>query len=727
MNTNLLDLDYYRRVNPDLANFSDEQATQHFFNFGLREGRDFSPVVDLDLYRAANLDLAAVGFTENRQFFDHLTNFGVAEGRLFSNSFNAEFYRASHADLIAVGFNNEQLFDHFLQFGINEGRVASNTFDIGFYLSSSGDLNSAGLSNRQGLTHFSQFGINEGRITSPQFDIGTYLSLNVDLRQARLTNAQAFNHYQVFGLNERRIAAQLLPVPGDASNVDLGVISGNRRFSNMTSQGGDTYQFTLFRPSLVSAGISTTTNLDISLSLFADLNGNGFQDGNEPGTTDTGLSPNISSVLPAGTYGLSVPRALSSVETLPGIFRPLILPFEYDGNLLTSPVAALPADNAGNSIATARDLGTLTTPQTFNDSLGLLDDTDIYRFTLDAPTNVEALVDGTNTEVTVEIVRDFNNNGEIDALQTGGYREIIEASTSTSDLGVVLDAGTYFLRLENNSSDTNYSLTLAPQALRLFPDRAGNTLPSAFDVGVLNQVRSFVDTVGISDSTDYYQFEIATPTNIGITFDALSGSPALTLGRDFDGGSSESIVLESRDILQSQGPLTAPQQTAWSLHLTPGTYFARVSDEFTESSVYDLEISPTPPPGLPADAAGNNLQTARNLDVLTGMETFSDSVGPADERDLYRFVLNSPTTVDFLLDPTGNSTAVALQVFNDLNNNGIIDGLSGGEFFQGAFVNPQTQQAQDSIFLQPGVYFAGVVPLGGNLDTIDYDLTLSVI
>ncbi|MBE9041945.1 hypothetical protein IQ235_14270, partial [Oscillatoriales cyanobacterium LEGE 11467] len=353
MTVNLLDIDYYRQVNPDLANFTAEQATQHFFDFGLREGRDFSPIVDLDLYRAANPDLTAVGFTDNRQFFDHLASFGVAEGRLFSNTFHADFYRASHGDLIAVGFENEQLFEHFLQFGINEGRVASNTFDIGFYLNSHPDLIATGLNNRQGLTHFNQFGINEGRITSTQFDVGTYLGIHPDLVAAGLTSSQAFDHYQVFGLNERRIAAPLLT---RSANVDFGfgAIGGNRRFSSVS---GGFHQFTLFRPSWVSAGISTTTNSSVSLSLFADFNGNGRFDPGEPSTSDTGLSPNISSVLPAGTYGLSVPLTSSSVEVAPGIFRPIILSFEYDGNLLASPVAAVPTDNAGNSIATARDLG----------------------------------------------------------------------------------------------------------------------------------------------------------------------------------------------------------------------------------------------------------------------------------------------------------------------------------------------------------------------------------
>ena len=742
MTVNLLDLNYYRQVNPELANFTDEQATEHFFNFGLREGRDFSPIVDLDLYKEANPDLTDAGFTENRQFFDHLANFGVAEGRLFSHTFQADFYRASHDDLVAAGFDNEQLFEHFEEFGIDEGRVASNLFDIDFYLNSHPDLVAAGLNNRQGLTHFNQFGIHEGRTSSPQFDVGTYLSLNADLTQAGLTNAEAFEHYQLLGINERRIAAPLLPHRDRTDNFDFGIVSGNRRFSGTTGDTnqftGDIHQFSLFRPSAVSANLSPTNNpdLDISLLLFADLNGNGRLDFDEPTIRDSGSSPDISGVLPAGNYGLSVPV---NVHRLPigaavGVSA-IYTGFEYEGNLLVSPVESLPADNAGHSIATARDLGTLTTTQTFNDSLVFLDNTDIYRFTLDAPTNIEALVDGTSTEVQIEIAQDFNNNGEIEGFESyPSNTEIIETSTSTSGIGVLLDAGTYFLRLRNprfqsgNSTDTDYTLTLSPQASQFFPDGAGNILPAALDVGVLDEPRSFADTVGVSDSNDYYQFEIETPTNVGVTLDVLTRSASLVIGRDFDSGSSESIISEGRDSLQSQLGITAADQTAWSLHLTPGTYFARVSNGFSDSAsaVYDLDITPTPPPGLPADAAGNKTQTARNLDVLTGMETFSDSVGSADRSDVYRFVVDRTSTVDFLLEASQIVPGFsALRVFNDLNNDGF--SFDPGEFSQSISFDPATLNAQESIELEPGVYFVQVSNFGTDNDNVNYDLSLSVI
>ncbi|MDY6939251.1 MAG: hypothetical protein SWY16_16495 [Cyanobacteriota bacterium] len=755
MTLNLLDLDYYRQVNPDLANLTDEEATEHFFNVGLSEGLDFSPVVALELYQAANPDLAAAGFTENRQFFDHLAEFGVAEGRLFSRAFQTDFYRASQTDL--AGLDNEQLFEHFLQFGINEGRVASNLFDIGFYLSQNTDLVAAGLTNRQALAHFSQFGINEGRSASPQFDVQTYLGLNFDLTEAGLTNSQAFEHYQLLGINEGRIAAPVLPVPGNAGSIDLGVVAGNRRFDasdfeNIDDPQGNTYLFTLLRPSVVNASLATRdlpmNFLDSTISLFADLNGNGQLDADEPQNSNSGLF-SISNVLPPGNYGLDVPPAsviVDSPDLFPSI-APALVP--YDADLLVSPVEDVPADNAGNSIATARDLGTLTTAQTFTDSLGLLDTTDLYRFTLDAPTNFEAILENTDRGFSVDLIQDFNNNGVIDKEDfrpegAGGdiqdilffnnffadYTELIADSDTDRGVGVILDAGTYFLELLTEEDgdggfDTDYTLTLSPQASQLPADGVGNILATAFDTGVLDTPRSFTETVGEFDNSDYYQFEIETPTNVGITFESLTGSASLKIGRDFDAGSSESIILERRDILQETpfGSIV-PNPISWSLYLTPGTYFAQVSDNFFDSAEYQLDIAPTPAPGLPPDGAGSNSRTARDLDVLTGMTTVSDTVGPADEGDVYRFVIESPSTVDVSIEATASGTAVGIRVFNDLDNNGSTSPPE--EFSQFIPVDAQTLTGQGSLFLEPGVYFASIynsfVP-----ENIDYDLSLSVI
>jgi hypothetical protein len=167
MAVNLFDANFYRSVNPDLASFNDAQAYQHLISNGLNEGRKFSQYVDLNVYRANNLDLAAAGLTTNQQLYDHLSAIGAAEGRTFSPVFNANVYRALNADLQAAGLNNEQLFDHFRAFGINEGRQASNSFSVGFYLAANPDLQAAGFNNQQALQHYVFLGIAEGRAAVP--------------------------------------------------------------------------------------------------------------------------------------------------------------------------------------------------------------------------------------------------------------------------------------------------------------------------------------------------------------------------------------------------------------------------------------------------------------------------------------------------------------------------------------------------------------------------------
>ncbi|MBE9040379.1 hypothetical protein IQ235_06180 [Oscillatoriales cyanobacterium LEGE 11467] len=729
MTNNLLDLDYYRQVNPDLANFTDEQATQHFFDFGLREGRDFSPIVDLDLYRAANPDLAAVGFTENRQFFDHLSTFGVAEGRLFSHTFNADFYRSSYSDLVTVGLNNEQLFDHFQTFGINEGRVASNMFDIGFYLDRHPDLIAAGFTNRQALTHFNQFGIDEGRIASTQFDVGTYLSLHPDLIQAGLTSSQAFNHYQVFGIHERRIAAPLLPVTNDPgsqfeidTSFDFGAISGHRRFSNVLNANNqnDLYQFTLFRPSQIGIDLfkMQQTSLGgfrgVQSELLVDLDGNGQLDFDERLDVGGGLFGNfpITGLLSPGTYWLRSTILLSE----DALFRPT----PYDGSLLVSPIDAIPVDGAGNSASAARDLGALSTVQTFNDAIGLLDNTDVYRFTLDEPTNIEAILDGNSGNITIEIARDFNNNGEIESARFfRDYTEIIETASAQSDLGIALDAGTYFLQLRRDRTDTDYTLTLSPQASRLPPDTAGNIFEMALDLGGLDTGRSVSETVNEADRTDFYQFEIDTPTNVGIVLDRLTGNSALAISRDRNGDGELEFVQGVHPTLGS----SAPEQTAWSLYLTPDTYFVRVSaNPFNFSlSQYNLSITPTPPPGLPPDTVGNTPDAARNLDVLTGMVGVTDSFGEADRLDYYRFVLDRPSTVDLLLEVAESIPGqnIGVSIFADADNNGARD---IGGFSRTIPFDDRTLTAEASILLDPGVYFTSVINGDKN---VNYDLSLS--
>jgi len=122
----VFDADYYSANNPDLAAaglVNPDQLFNHFTQFGINEGRGFSPYIDLDFYAAINTDLGAAGLTEKRQLLDHLINSGINEKRRFSPNVNLNFYQEANPDLPAAGLDTgEELFDHLINFGAREGR-----------------------------------------------------------------------------------------------------------------------------------------------------------------------------------------------------------------------------------------------------------------------------------------------------------------------------------------------------------------------------------------------------------------------------------------------------------------------------------------------------------------------------------------------------------------------------------------------------------------------------
>lgn len=172
MTVNLFNAAFYQSVNPDLAVAgltTQEQLFEHFQAFGLREGRAFLPLVDLNFYRENNADLAAF---DNQQLFEHLQTHGIAEGRTFSRWINLSFYRENNRDL--ANFNNQQLFEHLQTNGIGEGRRFSEVVDLGFYLQNNSDVEQAFGGDRiLALQHLNAVGFREGRNFSPTFKFDT--------------------------------------------------------------------------------------------------------------------------------------------------------------------------------------------------------------------------------------------------------------------------------------------------------------------------------------------------------------------------------------------------------------------------------------------------------------------------------------------------------------------------------------------------------------------------
>ncbi|NER34723.1 MAG: hypothetical protein F6J93_11990 [Oscillatoria sp. SIO1A7] len=704
MGVNLFDANFYRSVNSDLTQLTDEQAFQHLQVFGLREGRRFSPYADLDLYRNSNPDLGAAGLTTNRQLFDHLQEFGAIEGRLFSSVFDVNFYRSSNPDLQAAGLDNKQLLEHFQIFGINEGRVASGRFDISFYLNNNPDLSQAGFNNQQTLEHYVLFGIREGRLAAPGIP----------------------------------------GIPGEPSQpgsdintaFDVGVLGNSRSFSDSISQTNpsDLYRFSLNAPATVNLILEGAGNFN----LIQDINGNNIVDESGTEVTFSGLflpipdeiirsatpianSTNqepgeISGILPVGTYFVQVENGFEEIQGLRN----------YNLTLAATP-SGLPTDNAGNTLARALDLGVIQDNQAniaFSDFVGLGDRNDIYRFTLDEPATVNLAIAGLSTGVEFMLLEDRSGDGAIDVTDIAGQRDdiitsISEESAFSGAIAEDLPVGTYYVRVASEQ-DTNYNLSLSTTPFTPPPDNAGNSIPTARDLGVLTNSQTLSDALGFIDPTDFYRFTLENTSRITLSLSGLSSQPdflstftSVDIIQDTNGNGEVDFDPSLSEVINGVSGF----EDSVVQSLLPGTYYLRLSHGGTLTSFnYNLTVEAIPfiPP---PDNAGNTPSEAREVDILTGSQTFDDFVGGVDRQDLYRFTLENSSVVSLVLD--GVSDFTNLILIQDLNGN------SRAELNETITADGASSSSPGIIqqTLEAGIYFVEVEASGGDTD---YSLTLSV-
>jgi hypothetical protein len=216
MVANVFDAAFYAAKNQDLGRAgltTEAQLSQHFQQFGLAEGRAFSPYVDLKFYASCNPDLAAAGLTSNAQLYEHLTNFGIREKRVISPFVDLGFYDANNTDLAAAGLTNgEQLFEHLKQFGAREERRFSRNFSADVYFAENPDIEIFYNGDvEQSFRHLQLFGLDEGRRFASNFDASVYASSNPDLGVAGIRNVRdLLSHYIKFGRGEGRQGANVL-------------------------------------------------------------------------------------------------------------------------------------------------------------------------------------------------------------------------------------------------------------------------------------------------------------------------------------------------------------------------------------------------------------------------------------------------------------------------------------------------------------------------------------
>lgn len=198
----------------------------------------------------------------------------------------------------------------------------------------------------------------------------------------------------------------------------------------------DFYKFTLSTAAMVSLDLAANGFAVVSLE---DADGHAFV----ASSTETNSDASIVRALGPGTYFIDVSWSFGGPSGA--------------GYSLSASAPAIP-DGAGNTLATARNIGALTpTAAVFNDWVGSVDPSDYYRFTVTSPAIVSAVLsEPTNREdyLRVSLLNSTGSQIDLAAIAFANY------STDGSDGSILwaLPTGTYYALVQQGSGDAGFRL-----------------------------------------------------------------------------------------------------------------------------------------------------------------------------------------------------------------------------------------------------------------------------
>ncbi|MCT7981292.1 S8 family serine peptidase [Laspinema olomoucense] len=559
----LFDESLYINKNPDVAEALAigvfESGFQHFLTFGQDEGREFSPFFDNVYYLEDNPDVAEAVAAGTFTAIEHFVNFGQFEGRDPIVEFFTDFYLEAYLDVASVVATGAMTaYQHFRDFGLSEGREPGFGFDRPFYLANNPDVAAAvNAGQLSAIEHYLRFGKAEGRLGTPTLNLNAATEL------------------------------------GLLSTVEINSIVSDRNPLQL-------YRFTLENPSdfnLELGGLSA----DADVTLLRDINENGEIDIEEiiDLSTNEGTTPEVlSRGLTAGTYFIAIER------------------FEGNANytllMSAAPRLDIPPDNVGNTLSQSFDLdaalrgplsnqgripiNAVLASEGFNQPqlLGDFNPSDIYSFTIIAPTRFLLNLDQLSGDADVAIAGDRNEDGII------SYDEIIISSenegTQPEEIFIPkLSLGEYYILVEPFEGETTYNLTVETAPIQ-FP------LSEALEVGTLNPTpRTLTGTLFEANLADTYRFNLTTPSDIQINLEGLSAATEVYLIQDVNNNG----IVEGGEILSSApgpekllsslfttGGYSSDAETLSVVGLPAGTYYVGVN-QFEGETNYSLSLSGT--------------------------------------------------------------------------------------------------------------------------------------
>jgi len=326
--------------------------------------------------------------------------------------------------------------------------------------------------------------------------------------------------------------------------------------------------------SILLGGLSDDVGLELIVDPNFDGEGQVWADSDNPGAVAESLDE---AALPSGTYYVRIFKKGGDT------------PFSLT---IATPPLATPADNAGNSLADAADLGSLSGTVTRSDFIGLVDADDYYAFQLDAISDLDLTLDGLDQgDVTVVLGQDLDGDG---ALDPGEWLFVSDAE-GTDPESIHLDRlapGAYYVWVSRVSGNTNYGLSLTATPATLPADQAGDTPATANDLGELSGSLTTSDFIGDVDPVDVHRFSLASPAGVSIRLSGLSTDADLSLARDANG---DGVIDDSEIIAVSRNSGTDDETIDLSA-LAPGVYYLIVN-QFDGDSTYDLSLAASAPSG----------------------------------------------------------------------------------------------------------------------------------
>ncbi len=271
----------------------------------------------------------------------------------------------------------------------------------------------------------------------------------------------------------------------------------------------------------------------------------------------------------------------SMIEQLTaGTYYVRVLPYQTAATSYSLSLGFTASDLAGNSLATARSVTLGSTAQVFNDTIGNGDPNDYYRFTLTDSRNFQLGLSGLTSDADVQLI---NSAGTV----IGGSYGI----GSSESVAQQLTAGTYYVRVYPYSGSTSYNLSLSanpivspiptpvptPTPAPIPAPIGDDTLATARLVTLGSTLQVFNDSIGGSDSNDYYRFTLSDSRDFQLSLTGMSADGDVQL-------------LNSAGTVISYPAVDGPGSESINQRLTAGTYYVRVFP-YSGSTSYSLSLT----------------------------------------------------------------------------------------------------------------------------------------